>query len=307
MSKKILITGATGQVARPIAEALAAEHEVWAIGRFSDPAIEADLQSKGVRTWKWTMGRDSLEGLPSDFTHVLHSAVDRGDDGDFERAIQANTTGIGQLMTHTRTAEGFIYVSSGAIYARQAIDHLYAETDPIDGVAAWLPVYPVAKISSEGAVRALSAALGLKTVIARLNVAYGPYGHGGVPILLYRQLLAGKAIPVPHRGQNLASLIHTDDLARQTPMLWDIATAPATVVNWGGDEAVGTQDYLSYIAELTGVEARFEPSDVTRETYGFDNSKRLALIGPTRVSWRAGIRRTLETHFPGSVKQSAAA
>jgi len=33
---KILITGPTGQVATPVAEALAAENEVWGIARFSE-------------------------------------------------------------------------------------------------------------------------------------------------------------------------------------------------------------------------------------------------------------------------------
>jgi nucleoside-diphosphate-sugar epimerase len=300
--KKILVTGATGQVARPIAEALAERNEVWALGRFGAPGVEEALQAKGLRTRRWDMGRDGLVGLPDDFTHVLHSAVDRGEDGDFDRAIEINTAAVGQIMTHSRKAEGFIYVSTGSLYARQTLDHLYKETDPLDGVAHWLPAYPIVKISSEGAVRAFASALGLPTVIARLNVAYGPYGHGGVPVLLYRQLLAGKPIPVPRQGQNWASLIHTDDLARQVPLLWRAAKSPTLIVNWGGDEAVGIRDCLDYIAAITGVEARYEPSDVTRETYAFDNAKRRSLIGDCEVHWRDGVRRTIETHFPGAVK-----
>jgi UDP-glucuronate 4-epimerase len=162
--KKILITGATGQVARPIAEALASENEVWALGRFGTLGVEEELHAKGVRTWRWDMGRDSLAGLPTDFTHVFHSAVRRGDDGDFDTAIEINTVAAGQLMTHCRTAEAFVYVSTGALYARQELDHLYAETNPLDGIARWLPAYPVVKIATEGVVRAFAATLGLRTV-----------------------------------------------------------------------------------------------------------------------------------------------
>ena len=36
--QKILITGLTGQVAYPVAVALAKESDVWGIARFSDPA-----------------------------------------------------------------------------------------------------------------------------------------------------------------------------------------------------------------------------------------------------------------------------
>ena len=301
MTRKILITGATGQVARPIAEKLAQDNEVWAIGRFSQPGAEEELNGKGIRTFRWDLDGGRLDGLPDDFTHVLNSAVDRGD-GDFNRAIEVNVAAIGRLFHHARDVKAFLHISTGALYARQSIDHLYAESDPIDGVAAWLPTYPVVKIASEGAVRAFASTFDIPTVIARLNVAYGPAGHGGVPILLYRQLLEGKPIPVPHKGQNLASFIHTDDLARQVPLLWDKASVPALVVNWGGDDAVGIQEALEYLAELAGVEARFQPSDVTRETYAFDPGLRRSLIGDCTVGWREGFRRTLEHHFPGSIR-----
>lgn len=301
--KKILITGATGQVARPIAEALAAEHEVWALGRFSTPRVKDQLRAKGVLTWRWDMGRDSLDGLPSDFTHVFHAAADRGDSGDFDTSVEVNAAGVGRLMTHCRTARAFIYISSGVVYAQQQWDHLYTETDALGCVLAWLPVYPVVKVASEGAVRAISTALGLPTVIARLNVPYGPNGYGGVPILLYREMLAGKSIAVPHKGQNLCSPIHAEDLVRQVSLLWDVASSPALVLNWGGDEVVGLQECLEYIAAITGVNARFERSNVTRQTCAFDNTKRRALIGDCSVHWKDGVRRTIESHFPGSVSK----
>jgi nucleoside-diphosphate-sugar epimerase len=305
LKKKILITGATGQVSRPVAEALAADNnEVWAIGRFSTEGVEAALNAQGIKTWHWDMSQDNLDGLPDDFTHVLHAAVMRGEGNDFEGAIAVNTMATGRLMAHCRNAHSFIYVSSGSLYAQREWSHLYAETDPINGVAKWLPTYPIVKISCEAVVRAFSVVLGLPTVIARLNVAYGPYGHGGVPVLLFRQLLAGKAIPIPHQGQNLASLIHTDDIARQVPLLWAVATSPALVLNWGGDDAVGIQDLMQYIAEITNTQAHFEPSDVTRETCAYDNTKRHAIIGDCTVHWKEGIRRVIEQHFPGKTVSS---
>ena len=36
---KILVTGASGQVALPVAEALASDNEVWAIARFTDLSL----------------------------------------------------------------------------------------------------------------------------------------------------------------------------------------------------------------------------------------------------------------------------
>lgn len=47
--QKILITGATGRVAFPIARALAARNEVWGVARFTDPDSWSRLESVGVR------------------------------------------------------------------------------------------------------------------------------------------------------------------------------------------------------------------------------------------------------------------
>ncbi|QIZ37601.1 NAD(P)-dependent oxidoreductase [Saccharopolyspora sp. ASAGF58] len=303
--KKILVTGGTGQVARPVAEALAADNEVWCLGRFGTLGVADELAARGIKTFRWDMddlGADTLKGLPEDFTHVIHSAVRRGEDGDFTAAVTVNSVAAGRLMTHCRTAEAFLYVSTGAIYARQTLDHLYTETDPIDGKAEWLPAYPVGKIATEGTVRAFGRVLGLPTTVARLNIAYGPGSYGGVPMLYFKRMLAGEPIPVPVEGQNWCSLLYTDDLVRQVPKLWDAATVETTLVNWGGDESVGITDCIRHMQELTGVTAQLVPSKVTRETYQFDPTLRCQLTGPCEIGWRDGIRRTLQVMYPELVQ-----
>ncbi|MFJ4283615.1 NAD-dependent epimerase/dehydratase family protein [Streptomyces massasporeus] len=299
--RKILITGGTGQVARPVAQALAEHNDVWCLGRFGDPAVERSLNEQGITSWRWDMADpspDSLKGLPEDFTHVMHSAVRRGEDGDFNATAEINSVATGRLMTHCRTAEAFLYVSTGALYKRQTLDHRYTEDDPVDGAADWLPAYPMGKLATEGAVRAFAQVLGLRTTIARLNIAYGPGSYGGVPMLYFKQMLAGAPISVPLEGQNWCSLLYSDDLVDQVPHLWRAAATPATLVNWGGDESVGVTDCIRHIEALTGVTAELTPHAVTRETYQFDPTLRRSLTGPCRVGWRDGIERTLRALHP---------
>ncbi|MEU6231576.1 NAD(P)-dependent oxidoreductase [Kitasatospora sp. NPDC047058] len=299
--RKILITGGTGQVARPVAEALAERNEVWCIGRFGTPGVERELAARGITTRRWDMADGSdraLAGLPEDFTHVLHSAVHRGEDGDFNATAEINAVATGRLMAHCRSAEAFLYVSTGALYKRQTLDHLYTEDDPVDGSADWLPAYPMGKLATEGAVRAFARVLGLPTTIARLNIAYGPGSYGGVPMLYFKAMLAGQPIAVPREGQNWCSLLHTDDLVAQVPPLWRAASLPATLVNWGGDQSVGITDCIRHMEELTGVTADLVPSEVTRETYRFDPALRRRLTGPCTVDWRDGIERTLRAMHP---------
>ncbi|MFD8379285.1 NAD-dependent epimerase/dehydratase family protein [Streptomyces sp. NPDC059679] len=295
--KKILITGGTGQVARPVAGALASGNEVWCLGRFGDADARKALEELGARTVTWDMATDDLEGLPRDFTHVLHSAVHRGDGHDFEETTRINAVGTARLMTHCSAAESFLYVSSGVVYNRADRTHRYQESDPLGGAAPWLPTYPVAKITAEGVVRGLAETLGLPTVIARLNIAYGPYGHGGVPMILFREMRRGQACAVPREGQNYCNLLHTDDVVRQVPLLWGVAQAPARVVNWGGDEEVGITDLLEYMSELTGVPVRLDRGDYSRETAIFDHDVRRGLIGDCSIGWKTGIARTLSDLF----------
>jgi nucleoside-diphosphate-sugar epimerase len=298
--KKILVTGATGQVARPIAEALARSNEVWCLGRFADTRVRAALEAQGMHTARWDMGTDELTGLPDDFTHVLHAAVLRDTD-DFDAAIRVNAVGTGMLMTHCRAAEAFLHVSAFAVYRFIAADHAYAETDPLGGHTPWMPAYAPGKISTEGAVRALARTLHLPTTIARLNTAYGPHGHGGVPIRFLKLMRAGEPIAVPLSGDDWQSPIHTEDLARQASLLWGLATVDPVIVNWAGDETITVRDMMNYISGLTGVPVRYEPSDVTRASFASDNARRRALIGDCTVHWREGIPKTIEAHFPGAM------
>ncbi len=306
--KKILVTGATGQVAGPVAEALAGENEVWCLGRFDRPGIEQQLISRGLRTWRWDMGSDGLDGVPDDFTHVIHAAVDRGDGKDFNRAVEVNTIGTARLMTHCRNAEAFLFVSTGAVYVgRSPGQHLYAESDPVGGVWERVPTYPVAKLASEGVVRALAVTLDLPTVIGRLDVAYGPYGHGGMPIMRAKMMLDNRPMELPREGEAWCKPIHTDDVVRQVPLLWETATVPARLVNWGGDDIVTVKEILSYLAELLGVTPTFTVGANPPDTRALDHTLRKSLIGDCRVDWRDGMRQTLEVHFPDLVKAADSA
>src|SRR5580658_3090208 len=107
--KKILITGATGQVARPVAEKLAADNEVWCASRFSNPALRDELEALGMIARPWTLGENDFSMLPTDFTHVLHSALVNVQ--DHEQAIETNVVGAAMLMNHCRAAKAFVYVS----------------------------------------------------------------------------------------------------------------------------------------------------------------------------------------------------
>ena len=299
--RKILFTGATGQAFRPCAEAMAADNEVWCVARFSKPETKAELEAIGIKTFAWTMGEGSFEGLDDDFTHVVHAAPYRGQP-DFDAATQANSAGAGMLMHHCRRAQAFLHISTFGVYAKPPTPgHPVAETDPLGGYTPYAPSYGVGKLAAEGAVRAFARVLELPTTIARLNVCYGPTGWGGLPIELFARLVNGEPLWMPTDGNPIpSSPISTEDVTRFVPGLWDVASTTATVVNLAGDEATSVYEFMSHLAGLAGLEADFEPDDRARESFVSDNRRRKELIGDCAVAWRDGMPRAVEAHYPGA-------
>ena len=78
------------------------------------------------------------------------------------------------------------------------------------------------------------------------------------------------------------------------PRSLDAASVPATIVNWGGDENVSIEEWCTYLADLTGTEAKFDRTVSTIGGIPTDNTKRVELAGATTVSWRDGMRRMVE-------------
>jgi nucleoside-diphosphate-sugar epimerase len=292
--RKILVTGATGQIAGPIAENFAKNNEVWVAARFSDPNRKKELEAQGIKTCLWDMDAGDMSTLPDDFTHVVHSALHVSP--DYDESITNNAEAAALLMQHCRTAEAFLHVSSTCVYRKHEDHphHLYSETDPLGGTASYAEVYPVIKLTSEGAVRSAARMIGLPTTIARMNVGYSWTGHGGLPVMQYYTMKGGQPWPIPIGYNNMSSPIGGQDIGSQAHLLLEVASVPATIVNWAGDDVVSDREMGSYVAELTGVEAKFAESTISFDSFPADNARRETLIGKCSVHWQDGVRDTFE-------------
>ncbi len=284
-----------------MAEALSADNEVWCAARFGDPEVRAALEAWGIRTAAWNMGADSLEQLPSDFTHVFHGAPYRGQP-DTETAVQANAVATGRLMEHCRTATAFVFVSTFAVYQRPpSPEHPTAESDPLGGYAPYAPSYPIGKLAAEAVVRALAPLLGLRSTIARLNVCYGPTGWGGLPVEMFKRVLAGEPVYLPPDGSEIwSSPISTDDISHFLPALFDVASTAPTIVNLAGDDPVMLRTFVSELAERAGLEATFVRDARARAGFVSDNTRRHELLGDCIVDWHKAMVRAVEAHVPGA-------
>ncbi|WP_216893122.1 NAD-dependent epimerase/dehydratase family protein [Nocardia alni] len=291
---KILITGPTGQVATPIARALAVDNEVWGIARFSDTAARAVLDKAGVRCETVDLATGEFAGLPTDFDYVLNLAVAKS--GDWDKDLGANAESVGLLMAHCRSAKAFLHCSSAAVYDPPGDEPRTERAALGDNHKPMFPTYSISKIAGEVVARTMARALDLPTIIARLNVPYGD--HGGWPFYHMEMILAGIPIPVPPGGPARYNPIHEDDIIATIPKLLAAASVPATTVNWCGEQIVSLQEWCEYLGSLVGKEPVFDESSHALRGNPTDASRLRELIGDTTVGWREGIRRMVTTFHP---------
>jgi len=284
--EKILITGVTGKAVLPIAQALARDNEVWGMARFGDPAQRADVEAKGIRTYAGDIGSGRFDGLPSDFTRLGHFAWMRAGLDQLEEAIRVNVEGAGLILAHCRTARSAVVVSSQGVYTPHDDPfHAYEESDPVGrGATPYAATSPATKLGLEAVARFCARAFDLPVTIARLNTVVGVPGayYSG----MIDKVLAGEEVVVPW-DPNPHAPIHTRDMQAQIHALFEAATAPATITNWGGDEVIVTQDVLARLEQLSGVKARIKVAPVAGAPKGNnnDNRRRLSITGPCTVKF----------------------
>jgi nucleoside-diphosphate-sugar epimerase len=291
---RILITGTTGQVATPIARALAADNEVWGIARFTDATARAGLEQAGVRCQTVNLAAGDFTGIPSDFDYVLNLAVAKS--GNWDKDLGANAESIGLLMAHCSGAKALLHCSSAAVYDPPG-DELRTEHAALgDNHKFLFPTYSISKIAGEAVARSVARVLGMPTTIARLNVPYGD--NGGWPYFHMEMMLAGIPIPVPPGGPARYNPIHQDDIIATIPKLLEVASVPATTVNWAGDQIVSIQEWCAYLGTLIGREPVFNESEQALRGNPVDVTRMHELIGGTTVDWHDGIRRMVAKFHP---------
>ncbi len=293
---KVVVTGATGQVGEPVACALAKENEVYAGARFSDAAARQRLESAGVKCVTIDLATGDVGGLPADADHVLNFAVTKTNDWDVD--LQANSGGLAWLMEHHRKARSFLHCSTTGIYKPMG-HHVFTETDPLGdnhGVWPFLRTYSICKIAAEATARWAAQRFSLPTTIARLSVPYGD--RGGWPAIHLEMMINGSEIPVHIDAPSIYHPLHEDDIIGTVPGLLAAASVPATITNWGGDEAVSIEEWCGYLSTLTGVPAKFAPTADTIDSVDIDLTRMHELVGRTTVPWKDGMKRMVRARHP---------
>lgn len=288
--QKILLTGATGQLAYSIGRNLAGRNRVHAIARFGAPGSRDRLEAAGLECIAFDYVHDDLAELDEDYDYVLHLATTQspGDD-DFENAIEVNAVATGRLMARFPDVKAFFFSSTCSVY--QPNGHVpMKETDPLgDAMRGHCPIYSISKVAAEAVVKFVSGQFGIPAVIARMNVGYGP--GGGLPVMHLESIKRGEPIYLHSDKPNLFSPVHEDDYCWQLEKMLGVAASPPLVLNWCGSQLVSAEEWCEYMAELLGTKVDFVYSDDFFPCTPADTTRLHEKIGQTRVDWREGMKR----------------
>jgi nucleoside-diphosphate-sugar epimerase len=294
---RILVTGVTGQVAGPLARNLvAAGNTVFGASRFADAADRRKVEESGVVPVVLDLEAAALDEVPDGLDYVIHMAVSK--DTDFTRALAANAEGTAFLIEKVAGVRGFLHCSTCGVYEPNGLTP-HVETDPLGDnhrPMGFLPTYSISKIAGESAARYASRRFGVPTVIARLDVPYGPT-HGW-PKIMVQLAQAGIPTTVHPDGPNLHNFLHDDDMLASLPYLLAQASVPPPVFNWCSPELVSIEEWTAELTKLTGVEIPLQVTTASIPPNPVDPSKLLALGWQPSVGWREGFRRLAETSFP---------
>ena len=302
--QKILITGATGMVARPLLREYSKSGKVYAMARYARAEDRRAIEELGgVPIAADLADADTLSVVPEDIDYVINCAVGRSNKFDLDLA--ANGDGVGFLMARCRGAKAFLHFSTTGVYEYRGHEPR-KESDPLaDNHRVMSPTYSISKIAGERVCIFAARQFRIPTTIARLCVPYG--NNGGWPYFHLMMMKNGAPIEVHPERPNYYNLIHTDDYIEKIPRLLAAASPDVTLTNFAGSPRVSIEEWCGYLSELTGLEPRFVDNPRAFGSLCTDLTRMGSLVGETKVNWRDGIRGMVESLAPELLASGLAA
>jgi UDP-glucuronate 4-epimerase len=284
--RRVLVTGASGLVALPVARELAKSNEVYAVARFSDPKQKRMVEEAGARAISFDLADHDLSPLPKSVDIVINYAVLPFSNSNH---YDVNAGAVGRLARRYRGCEAFVQGSTGSLYQYQG-ERALREEDPY-GLHSSAEPYAASKIAAEFLLKHLSEDYQMPATLVRIFSFYGPRG-GGVTQRI-DQVARGEPVSIYPGVRNIHTPLYEDDYVAKTIAAAGIARIGAEVINVGGTEAVTTQEYCEMAGELLGKKPVFVENSRAWPIWA-DTTKMVELLGPNKVSVREGVRRTIE-------------
>jgi dTDP-glucose 4,6-dehydratase len=329
----ILVTGGAGFIGSAVVRHLIndTEHRVMNLDKLTYAGnIESLVTVSGSDRYQFSQtdicDRPALDALFADFQPdiIMHLAaeshVDRSIEGpaDF---IETNIVGTYQLLEAARAYWGqlpsdkkesfrFHHISTDEVYGDlEGTDDLFTETTPY----APSSPYSASKASSDHLVRAWHRTFGLPVVLTNCSNNYGPY-HFPEKLIPHMILnaLAGKALPVYGKGNQIRDWLYVEDHARALVLVATTAAIGETY-NIGGHNEKQNIEVVHTLCDLLEELHPEKPAGITEYKdlitfvkdrpghdlrYAIDASKIAADLGwKPQETFETGLRKTVQWYL----------
>ena len=278
---RVIVTGGAGFIGSALVRYLVLEkgYEVLTMDALTYAGCEASLKAVESRANHRflkadirdcaAMGEAITSFRPDRVMHLAaESHVDRSITGaaDF---IQTNVVGTFTLLEAARTywsglakkakhAFRFLHVSTDEVYGSLGEEGLFEERTPYDPSSP----YSASKAASDHLAKAWARTYGLPVVVSNCSNNYGPYHFPEklIPLAILNAL-AGRALPVYGKGENVRDWLYVDDHARALDLIIEKGV-PGETYNVGGRNE---RHNIDVVRRICAVLDELVPAETPRE------------------------------------------
>lgn len=244
--EKILVTGATGFVARHLMPLLVAEYSnVFALTR--EPGKARHLETLGVQVrCADLLDRNSLKKAVKNSDVIIHLAALMSDKEYLpaEEFFKVNVLGTKNLIEEScGNIKHFIHISTVGIYG----DFIEKPAEEGQSYGRKLSKYEYSKAQAEKLLLDFAAKNNFPFTILRLGQLYGSFMHYGWPDIF--KTMEKKKMFIIGSGNNLLQLTHASDAARGILASILNEKCKNEIFNICAGRSYRTKDIFSIIAE----------------------------------------------------------
>jgi len=277
-------------LARRACQKAGMEKKIWAISRFTNKAVEAELKARGVHTLSVDlMQKGAMAALP-ELENILYMAGRKfGTDGN-EAETWAMNVSLPTLVARRFQGSGIVVFSSGNIYP-QADLASGGSTD--DEKPVPIGEYAMSTLGRERVFEAAARTYGSRVLLFRLN--YSVDLRYGVLSDLAKKVLSGEPIDVTTGNFNCVWQGYANEAALRALLH---VQNPAEVLNVTGPETVSVRYAATELARHFGKPVRFAGQEA-RSAYLNNAAKCFDWFGYPQVPLRRLIRWQAEWMLSG--------